>query len=92
MKDITIPASRIRTELFMLLYCIIAANLVNIAAIIVYDTQWIEIITWQRFILFIAFLFYLITAVIRGVYYLVKKKTSTERSGQHSRLKIHPEV
>lgn len=94
MKDITIPASRIRKELFILLYCVVAANLLNVASIIIYETQWIEILTWQRFILFIGFLFYILIAIIRGVLYLVNKKaySKTEPRDEPSRLKIHSEA
>jgi len=78
MKDIIITGKRIKTELLMLLYCYIAANLVNVFSIIYYKTQWIELLTWQRFILFIAFLFYVVTVIVRGVIYLVKgRKTGS---------------
>jgi predicted MPP superfamily phosphohydrolase len=72
MKDIIITGKRLKTELLMLLYCYIAANVVNVFAIIYYQTSWMEVLTWQRFILFIAFLFYLVTVVVRGIVYLVK--------------------
>jgi phosphotransferase system glucose/maltose/N-acetylglucosamine-specific IIC component len=74
MKDITITGKRIKTELFMLLYCYIAANLVNVFAIIYYQTSWLELFTWQRFIMFIGFLFYLVTVLVRGVIYLLNPR------------------
>ncbi len=72
MKDIVISGKRIKTELLMLLYCYIAANLVNAFSIIYYKTEWVEMLIWQRFILFIAFLFYLGTVVVRVVVHLFK--------------------
>ncbi len=73
MKDIVIKGNRIKAELLMLLYCYIAANLVNVYAIIKYETSWIEIFTWQRFILFIAVLFYVVTIVVRLIVFGFRK-------------------
>ena len=73
MKDIVIKASRIKAELLMLLYCYIAANLVNVYAIIKYQTQWMELLTWQRFVLFIAVVFYVITVVLRVIFFVFRK-------------------
>jgi uncharacterized integral membrane protein len=73
MKDIIIPAKRMKTELLILLICILAANLVNVYAIWRYDTSWIELITWQRFILFIGFIFYVLTVVVRLIVLAVAK-------------------
>lgn len=79
MKDIIITGKRIKTELFMLLYCYLAANLVNIFSILYYQTSWMELLTWQRFVLFIGFLFYLITVVVRVVIYLVRGKKDQQQ-------------
>ena len=75
MKDIIIPGNRIKTELKYLLYCYIAANIVNIYAIIRYNTEWIELITWQRFVVFIAFIFYAITIILRILIWSIRKLT-----------------
>lgn len=81
MKDIIITGKRIRTELLMLLYSYLAANLLNMFAIVYYQSSWMELLTWQRFVLFIAFIFYLITVVVRGLVYLVKKDGAKQTAG-----------
>jgi len=73
MKDIIIPGSRIKAELKYLLYCYIAANLVNLYSIIRYSTEWIELITWQRFVIFIAVIFYAATILIRLIVFIFRK-------------------
>jgi uncharacterized membrane protein YbhN (UPF0104 family) len=73
MKDIIIPARRIKTEFLILLICIAVANLVNVYAIWHYETSWLELITWQRFVLFIGFIFYILTVVARLIALLVGK-------------------
>ena len=65
MKDIIIKGNRIVKELKYLLICYIIANLVNIFAIVKYNTDWMELLTWQRFIIFIAVIFYAFTVIIR---------------------------
>lgn len=81
MKDIIITGKRIRTELLMLLYCYIVANLLNVFAIIYYQSSWMELFTWQRFVLFIAVIFYLITVVLRGLIYLGKRAGAKQTAG-----------
>jgi hypothetical protein len=73
MKDIVISAGRIKTELKFMLYCYIAANLVNVYAILNYNTNWIELLTWQRLIILFAFIFYITTATIRLIFFGIKK-------------------
>ena len=65
MKDIIIKGNRIVKELKYLLICYIIANLVNVYAIVNYNTEWMELLTWQRFIIFIAVIFYAFTVIIR---------------------------
>jgi hypothetical protein len=81
MKDIIITGKRIKTELYMLLYCYIAANLVNVFAIIYYQTSWMELWTWQRFVLFIGFLFYMVTVLVRLTIHLVRRKRINQTTG-----------
>lgn len=79
MNDIIIPGKRIKTELKVLLYSYLAANLLNIYAIIKYQTAWSELITWQPFILFITLIFYGVLLIVRlvalGVIRLTGKKS-----------------
>lgn len=65
MNDIIIPGKRIKTELWVLLYCYLAANILNVYSIIKYQTEWSELITWQPFILFLSVVFYGIALLLR---------------------------
>jgi hypothetical protein len=63
----------------MLLYCYLAANLVNIFSILYYQTSWMELFTWQRFVLFIGFLFYLVTILVRVLVYFFRGKKNQQQ-------------
>lgn len=73
MKDIVISGKRIKTELTFLLWCYIAANFLNAFAIWIYETRWIELLTFQRLIIVIALFFYALTWFFRGIWYIAKK-------------------
>jgi hypothetical protein len=70
MKDIVISGKRLQFELKILLWSFIAANLLNVFAIWFYGTNWIEILTFQRLIIAIAFLMYGLTWLGRGIWVL----------------------
>ncbi|TVQ16122.1 MAG: hypothetical protein EA361_04605 [Bacteroidetes bacterium] len=76
MKDIIIKGNHITRELKVLLYCYILANLVNVYAIVKYNTDWIELITWQRFIILITVIFYIVTVILRLVIFGARKLIS----------------
>ncbi len=71
MKDFVISAKAIRRELYIFLASFIFGFIVNIYAIIVYDRPWIELLTQLGWVLFIAFLVYLLLAIIRIIIYLI---------------------
>jgi len=73
MKDIVISGKRIKTELSILFWCYIAANLLNAYSIWFYETRWIELLTFQRLIIVIAMFFYALTWFFRGIWYIAKK-------------------
>lgn len=73
MKDIVIPAKKVKREVYILLGCFIFAFLLNIACIIIYKTRWIEIFTQIGYVIVIAVVLYLLIALIRFVAFLVGK-------------------
>lgn len=73
MKDIVISAQKVKRELYILLGCFIFAFLLNITAIIIYKTSWIEIFTQIGYVIVIAVGLYLFIALIRFLIYLIKK-------------------
>lgn len=77
MKDIIITGKRIKTELKILLGAYITANLLNVFAIWYYETNWLELLTFQRLIIVISILLYSLTWVGRGLWILwrtIKKR------------------
>jgi hypothetical protein len=76
MKNIVIPYTALKTEFTWLLSFWIFSNLLNVFAILFYQTQWQELITYQPFILFISITLYLIAALIRLIIYAIKKRRS----------------
>jgi len=65
MKDIVITARRIRLELYMLFASFVIAELVNIYAIVKYDTPWCEAFSQIGFVI-------ILTAVIYVLHWLVR--------------------
>jgi Ca2+/Na+ antiporter len=73
MRDITITSKRIKRELIVLLGCLLTAIIINIAAIINYQTSWWEILTQLGYEIVIAFVLYLILLIIRAIKFFVLK-------------------
>jgi len=65
MQDIVLTARRLRLELLILLTSFVVAELVNIYAIITYETPWTEVITKIGFVL-------VLTAVLYAVHWLIR--------------------
>ena len=65
MKDTLLTARTKKQELKILLFCYLAANLINFAAIIWYDTRWIEIFSQQGYVVCFTLIFYVIVLVLR---------------------------
>ena len=76
MKDIVIPYSAIKTEFKWLLSFWIFSNLLNVFAILFYQSKWIELITYQPMVLFISVILYLVAALLRLIIYAIKKRKS----------------
>ena len=73
MKDLVISAKAIQRELLAAGICLLLALLVNVAAIVAYDTHWIELLTTFHLTLLLALLLYLVSAVLRLLWAGVRK-------------------
>lgn len=76
MKDTVITAKRKKTEFIALIVCFILANLLNIYAIIRYNTTAWEILTSMGFVLIATFVLYGIWILVRLVFFGIKKAFS----------------
>ena len=73
MKNIIITPKRIKTELFILLALLIIAELINVYAIVKFQTSWQELYSQMGYVVTIAILLYVFLLIIRGLVYLVKR-------------------
>ena len=76
MKDTVITAAVKRRELWILLTCFIVANVVNITTIICYSTPWYEVFTQLGYVVALSVLLYVLTIVVRVVWFVVRRLTS----------------
>lgn len=73
MKDILISSKRQKTELYIIVGCVVAAYIMNIVSIIVYKTEWSELWTQALWMLVITCGFYALTIVVRILIWLVRR-------------------
>ena len=73
MKDSIITGKRKKTELIALLICFIIANLLNLYAIIVYETRFKELFTQLGYITLFAVVLYVFWVLLRIIFYSVKR-------------------
>lgn len=64
-KDTVISAKQKKRELYILLLCLAAAFLFNLAGIIRFNTPVIELITQLHIVLLVAVFFYVVTGALR---------------------------
>lgn len=76
MKDTVITAAVKRRELWIWLTCFIAANVVNITTIICYSTPWYEVFTQLGYVVALSVLLYVLTILVRVVWFVVRRLTS----------------
>ena len=76
MKDTVITAAVKRRELWIWLTCFIVANVVNITTIICYSTPWYEVFTQLGYVVALSVLLYVLTIVVRVVWFVVRRLTS----------------
>jgi len=72
MKDYTLTAKRQKKELSILLYCFIVAFLLNIAAIIIYKTPWVEVVTQIGYVVVVGVILYGLLLLFRLIIASVK--------------------
>ncbi len=73
MKDIIIPAKRIKIELFSLAICFLIVFTANVYAVIAYKSPVIEIISSILYVLIGAVVLYLLWSLIRILFLLPVK-------------------
>ena len=76
MEDTVIKAAVKRRELWIWLTCFIVANVVNITTIICYSTPWYEVFTQLGYVVALSVLLYVLTIVVRVVWFVVRRLTS----------------
>lgn len=73
MKDTIITTKRKKIELFTLIVCFVIAFLLNLYAIIKYDTSFSELFTSLGYVVVAALVIYAIWTIIRLLFYGIKK-------------------
>ncbi|NDV80982.1 hypothetical protein [Bacteroides sp. 51] len=76
MKDTVITAKRKKTEFIAFIVCFILANLLNIYAIIRYNTTAWEVLTSLGFVLIASFVLYGLWVLARLVFFGIRKAFS----------------
>ncbi len=70
MKDTVFTPRRKKRELFILLLSFVAANIVNLAGIVIYGTPAKELITQLPVVFALTAFLYFVLAVIRAIWWL----------------------
>ena len=73
MKDSLITAKQKKTEITILLICFLISNLVNLYAIIFYETKYSELFTQLGYVCLFTIALYLFLNVFRIVFKLIRK-------------------
>jgi len=76
-KDFVIKGYWIKRELIIIVFTYVLANLLNLASILVYHTNWNELLTSQLYVLYLTEWLYIISIFVRlfyfGIRYVLKK-------------------
>lgn len=72
MKDTIITGKRKKIEIITLVLCFIIACIVNIYAIIKFNTSWSEVFTSLGYVLVFSVALYIAWSIIRLAYYLIR--------------------
>jgi hypothetical protein len=82
MKDLIFTVKKQKRELFVFLLCFVVAFTLNVIAILIYKTQWSELITSIGYVFCLGFVIYAIIVLIRLIVYFIYtmpwKKTRTK--------------
>jgi hypothetical protein len=73
MRDFNISAGQQKAEIKWLAGCFCIAFMLNIAAIIIYNTSWSEVFTQFLWVFIITFVLYAVTIVLRIILYLLRR-------------------
>jgi len=73
MKNIIITPRHIRREALFLLLAFIIANLMNVGAIIGYETPWKELLTSIPILILLSLVLYFLILVLRVIYVALAK-------------------
>ena len=73
MKDIIITSKIIKREIYVWLCALIAAQLMNVYAIVKFDTQWRELYSQLGYILMLSIVLYLLISLLRFVLNSIRK-------------------
>ena len=72
MKDIVFTAKRQRTELIVFGVCLLVSFLMNVYAIVAFNTEWKELYTQLLWVLAIAVFLYAVSVGVRLIYTCVR--------------------
>jgi len=72
MKDHIITAKYQKKEFRILLFCFVFVFLLNIAAVIIYKSPWLEIFTEIGYVLLITMVLYFLFLLIRMIIFFIK--------------------
>ncbi|MDR1719107.1 MAG: hypothetical protein LBR67_03150 [Dysgonamonadaceae bacterium] len=73
MKDIIITVKKQRAELMIYGVCLLAAFVLNVASIIIYNTEWKELYTQLLWVFCLSVGIYFLTIVFRVLYWLIRR-------------------
>jgi len=73
MKDIVITPKQIKKELLVLLVCFVLSFIINIVAIVVYKTSWIEVFSQIGYVIIISVVLYILISLVRLIVSGIKK-------------------
>jgi len=76
MKPIIISPQRIKREGIYLLVAFIIANLLNVYAIITYQSRWSELISFLPLIIMLSLFLYVIIGLVRLIVFSIRKVVS----------------
>lgn len=72
MKDIVFSVKQQKIEIKLFLTCFVIAFLLNVLSIIIYQTEWSEIVTQLLWVLILSCVFYGLTIFFRLLYWICK--------------------
>jgi len=95
MNDITITPRRILRELITFLVCFVVGFLVNLAAIIIYKSNFSELFSSLHYVLIFSIVIYLIWSLMRLLfspikYFILPKKKEKKRQSRRIRANVKP--